>query len=157
MKTLKFELITPERVLYRQEAERVSLPTATGEITVLPGHIGLVAALVPGIARLTVNGKSEEVAVSGGFIQVGKDSVRVLADTAERGEELDISVIEDAKKRADKVMKEAVRLDDNSYAAAIAGMEREMARYKLAIKRRHSPKGTPTIDKSALPQDENPV
>ncbi|MBI5654672.1 ATP synthase F1 subunit epsilon [Candidatus Uhrbacteria bacterium] len=156
MNTLKFELITPERVLYRQEAEKVTLPTANGEITVLPGHIGLVTALVPGIAKLTINGKPEEVAVSGGFIQVGKDSVRVLADTAERGEDLDIGVIEEARKRAEKVMKEAVRLDDNQFAAAVAAMEREMARYKL-VRRRPAPRNAPTVDKASLPQDENPV
>jgi len=153
---IHFELITPERVLYRQAADQVTLPTAQGEITVLPGHIGLVAALVPGIARLKIGGRIEEVAVSGGFIQVGADKVRVLADTAERGEELDLSVIEEARKRAEKVMKEAVRLDDNSYAAAVAAMEREMARYKLA-QRRHAPRSAPTVDKASLPHDENPL
>jgi len=132
------------------------LPTAQGEITILPGHISLVAALVPGIARLKAGGREEEVAVSGGFIQVGKDRVRVLADTAERGEELDLSVIEEAKQRAEKVMKEAVRLDDNSYAAAMAAMGRELARYKLA-QRRHAPRTAPTVDKASLPPDENPV
>ncbi len=152
---IHFELITPERVVYRQEADQVTLPTAQGEITVLPGHASLVAALVPGIARLKTKGTEEEVAVSGGFIEVGNDKVRVLADTAERGEELDISVIEEAKKRAEKVMQEAARQDDVSFAAAMASMEREMARYKLA-KRRRAPKQTPTIDSAALPTDENP-
>jgi len=144
--SIQFELITPERVVFRKEADKITLPTAEGEITILPGHIGLVAALVPGIAKLTTKGKEEEVAVSGGFIQVGKDLVRVLADTAERGEELDLGVIEEAKKRAEKVMKEAVRLDDNQYAMAVAAMEREIARYKLAQKRKHAPRSTPSID-----------
>ncbi|MDQ7814784.1 MAG: ATP synthase F1 subunit epsilon [Patescibacteria group bacterium] len=153
---IHFELITPERVVYRQEADQVTLPTANGEITVLPGHASLVAALVPGIARLKLRGVEEEVAVSGGFIEVGGDKVRVLADTAERGEELEISVIEEAKKRAEKVMQEAARQDDVSFAAAMAAMEREMARYKLA-KRRRTPKQTPTIDSAVLPSDENPV
>ncbi len=143
---IHFELITPERVVFRREADKITLPTAAGEITVLPGHIGLVAALVPGIAKLKTQDGEEEVAVSGGFIQVGKDQVRVLADTAERGEELDLNVIEEAKRRAEKVMKEAVRLDDNQYAAAVAAMEREMARFKLAQRRKHAPRSTPTID-----------
>lgn len=150
--SIQFELITPERVVFRKEADKITLPTAEGEITVLPGHIGLVAALVPGIARLKTAEGEEEVAVSGGFIQVGGDRVRVLADTAERGEELDLSVIEEAKRRADKVMKEAVRLDDNQYAAAVAAMEREMARYKLAQKRRHVPRSGPTIDTESVPK-----
>ncbi|MFA4954674.1 MAG: ATP synthase F1 subunit epsilon [Patescibacteria group bacterium] len=153
---MHFELITPERVVFRQEVDQVTLPTAEGEITVLPQHIPLVAALVPGIARLKTGGQVEEVAVSGGFIEVGGDNVRVLADTAERGEELDLTAIEQAKTRAQKVMREAVQADDKSYAMAMAGMEREMARYKLA-KRYKSPKHTPTIDSASLPPDVNRV
>ncbi len=153
---INFELITPERVLYRQEADRVTLPTSQGEITILPGHAELVAALVPGIAKLKVGTREEEVAVSGGFIQISKNKVRVLADTAERGEELDLTIIEQAKQRAAKVMREAVRLDDNSYSAAVAAMERELARYKLA-QRRHAPRSGHAVDKASLPQDENPV
>jgi F-type H+-transporting ATPase subunit epsilon len=149
---LHFELITPDRVVFRKEADKITLPTAEGEITVLPGHIGLVAALVPGIAKLVTKGEEEEVAVSGGFIQVGKDQVRVLADTAERGEELDLDVIEEAKKRAEKVMQEAARLDDNQFAAAIAAMEREMARYKLVQKRRPAPRNMPTVDTGDVPK-----
>jgi F-type H+-transporting ATPase subunit epsilon len=149
---LHFELITPDRVVFRKEADKITLPTAEGEITVLPGHIGLVAALVPGIARLTAQDHEEEVAVSGGFIQVGKDQVRVLADTAERGEELDLGVIEEAKRRAEKVMQEAARLDDNQFAAAIAAMQREMARYKLAQKRRPASRAMPTIDEQDVPK-----
>lgn len=149
---MHFELITPERVVFRQDVDQVTLPTAAGEITILPNHVPLVTALVAGIARLKTQGKDEEVAVSGGFIEVAQDNVRVLADTAERGEELNMSAIEQAKERAQKVMREAVKEDDKSYAAAMAAVEREMARYKLA-KRYKSPKHTPTIDSATLPPD----
>lgn len=143
-----FELITPERVVYQREVEAVSLPTELGEITVLPHHAPLVAKLVPGVGRVVFEGQEEEIAVSGGFVVVearsprpsdGQDDpaptmLRVLADSAERGSELDLSVIEAAKQRAEELMTQAVRADDNAYAAAAAALERELARYRVAVK-----------------------
>ncbi|MBI4138848.1 ATP synthase F1 subunit epsilon [Candidatus Uhrbacteria bacterium] len=139
---IHFELITPERVMYRQEISQLTIPTTTGEITILPNHLPLVTALSPGIARITVGGRTEEIAVAGGLVTVEKGSrVRILADSAERGEELDLSVIDEAKKRAEKLMTEAVRQDDQTYARAAAELERELARYRVATrhKRSHHP------------------
>lgn len=153
---IHFELVTPERVVFRQDVDAVTLPTMEGEVTILPGHIPMVAALVAGVARLK-NGKIvEDVAVSGGFIEVQSGSiVRVLADTAERGIELDLKTIEEAKTRAEQVMKEAVRMNDQEFAMAAAALEREFARFKVA--RKHAGRFAPTIDKAILPSDENPV
>lgn len=130
-----FELTTPEKVVFRQEIDQATLPTMDGEITILPGHIALVAQLVPGVATLKENGIKEDVAVSGGFIQVdGKGKVTVLADTAERGMNLNLEDIEKAKQRAEQVMKSTVRGDDETFAHAAAELERELARYRVALK-----------------------
>lgn len=154
---IHFELVTPERIVFRQEIDQVTLPTAQGEITVLPNHLPLVASLSPGVARLKKGGVEEDVAVSGGFIEIGADNkVRVLADTAERGFELNFDAIEAAKTRAEQVMKETVRSDDVAFAAAAAGLERELARYRVAHKHRGAAH-VPTIDSANLPHDENPV
>lgn len=154
---LHFELVTPERVVFKTDADRITLPTAEGEITVLPHHVPLVARLVAGIATLVVGGVEEEVAVSGGFIEVGEgDNVRVLADTAERGVELDISVIEAAKIRAEEVMRNVAQTDDNAYAMAAASLQRELAREKVA-RRARAGRRVPTLDAANLPHDENPV
>lgn len=153
---IHFVLVTPERVLLREEVDEVTLPTSEGEITILPNHIPLVASLVAGVATVKKGNSTDEIAVSGGFIEVQNGSkIRVLADTAERGHELDISVIEQAKQRAENVMKEAVRADDTQYAAAAAAMERELARYKVAHKHRGSAHGP--MNASNLPSDKNPV
>lgn len=153
---LQFELVTPERLVFRESVESVTLPTAEGEITVLPQHADLVAALVPGVAHFVKDGSEEDVAVSGGFIEItGGNRVRVLADTAERGFELDVTAIEAAKERAEKVMHEAVRSDDASYAAAAAALERELARYRVALRHRTA-RRVPTIESANLPSDENP-
>jgi F-type H+-transporting ATPase subunit epsilon len=154
--SLHFELVTPERTVFKKAIDQVTLPTSMGEITILANHLPLVASLVPGVARLKTGSEEEEVAVSGGFIEVGKDSVRVLADTAERGEELDLSVIEEAKKRAEQVMKETVKSDDVSFAAAAAALERELARFRVARKHAGRRRGvTPTMNDASIPMDQN--
>jgi F-type H+-transporting ATPase subunit epsilon len=132
-----FKLVTPERVLFEEEVLSATLPTETGEITVLPNHVPLVTNLVPGVAELKLkDGNIEDVALSSGCIKIGENTITVLADTAERGEELDLSVIEEAKAKADKLMKEKVSESEESFAEAAAIMERELARYKAVNKYR---------------------
>jgi F-type H+-transporting ATPase subunit epsilon len=109
------------------------------------------------VAELTrKDGSAEDVALSGGFIQVGEDNrITVLADTAERGDELDIKVIEEARARAEKLMKERISESEESFAEAAAMMERELARYKAVNKYRQR-KGIRTssvIEKRRIPKD----
>lgn len=142
---LHFRLVTPERVLMDTEVVSVSLPTADGEITVLKNHAPLAATLIAGIARIRKpDGTGEDVAVSDGVIYINETGmVSVLAQTAEHGKELDLSVIEEARDRAQKVMSEAAKQDDVAFAAAAAELERELARYRLATKHRKSHGVTP--------------
>ncbi len=136
---LHFKLVTPDRVLLDAEVSSVSLPTPEGEITVLHHHIPLATLLVPGIIHIKQSGGEDEVAVSGGFVEVKRDgTVLVLADTAERGQELELSTIEEAKNRAKAVMSHAARQDDEAFALAAAALERELARYRVASKHRAS-------------------
>lgn len=159
MTKLLFELITPEKVVFRQEVDQVTLPTMDGEITVMPNHIPLVAQLVPGVMGLKHNGNKEDVAVSGGFIQVdGKGKVTVLADTAERGMNLNLEDIEKAKKRAEDVLKTTVRGDDETFAHAAAELERELARYKVALKyKKEGHRISPAGKDMELTDDAGPV
>lgn len=136
--TFHCRLLTPERTLFEQEVASLSLPTEAGDITILPEHVALTSVLASGIARLVdVSGHEQELAVSNGFIQVEEGgSVTILANTAERGEELDLTTIEGAKKRAEEVMRQAIGRDDVSFAAASAGLKRELARERLAMRHR---------------------
>jgi len=123
--------------LLREKVRQVSVPTESGEITVLPGHIPLIAPIPAGELRaMRSDGSIELMAVSGGFVTVHTDdTVVILADTAERAEELDLADIEAAKKRAEKVMAE--KHDDvERYADASAHLARELARWKVANKYR---------------------
>ncbi len=160
MSLLQFKLVTPEKVVFEKKVSQVTLPTMDGEISILPGHIPLVAELVPGIAMLREHNETEDVAVSGGFIQVDNQAnVTVLADTAERGEDLNLKDIEKAKTRAEQVMRESARGNDEAFARAAAELERELARYRVArkykaVKSQHSKEPYPD---SELTDDTGPV
>ena len=142
-KQMRFEIATPERIVCTHEAViQVTLPTQMGEITVLPNHIPLIANLVSG--EITVKTTTEEIymACSGGFIQVTPYRIVVLADTAERVEELVLEEIEKARERAVQLVKEKHK-DEVASASAVAALERELARYRVVIKRKgHRPTKT---------------
>jgi len=143
-KTIKFEIVTPERVVFQKDILQISVPTTSGEITVLPDHIPLVSVLKPGVLELKLTDNSSEIlSVSGGFIEVMKDKVVILADTAERAEELDEKRIKEAQERAEKLKTEARNIDDVQFAAVAAKLEKELARLR-AVSRWRRLKGTDT-------------
>lgn len=134
-KTIKFEIVTPERVVLKEQVVQVTVPTKQGEITVLPGHIPLVASLMPGVIEIAKeDGEQEVMSVSGGFIEVLKDKIVILADTAERAEEIDIDRVEEAKKRAEEIKKDTRHFDRERFVNISANIAKELARTK-AIKR----------------------
>ncbi|MDD3284310.1 MAG: ATP synthase F1 subunit epsilon [Patescibacteria group bacterium] len=130
MSLIKFEIVTPERVVLKETIKSITVPTKKGIITILPRHIPLVGILVPGVAEIKKeNGEIEVFAVSSGFIEVQRDKVIMLADTAELAKEIDI---ERAKKRAEEVKKEIENKDDVDFAGVQAYIEKELARVKAA-------------------------
>jgi F-type H+-transporting ATPase subunit epsilon len=135
-KQLQFKITTPEREVYNSQVDQVTIPTRTGEITVLPEHIPLVAILVPG--ELVIKKDKEEIslAVSSGFVEVLPDKVTILADTAELAEELDERAIEEAHQRAIDMQKEK-RFDAEEYTALAAQIQKELARLKVARKKKY--------------------
>ncbi len=134
---LHVELITPDRAVFSGDVDSVSIPTPDGEITVLPHHIPLISIVVPGSVVVRQKGKEQLFAVSRGVIEVDGQSVRILADTAERADELEEAAIEKAKEQAKKLMEEK-RYDAEGMAEATAVLERELARLKVV--RRHRTK-----------------
>jgi len=133
-KTIKFEIVTPERIVLKEEVLQVTVPTQSGEITVLPDHIPLVSILRPGVLELKkANGESEIISVSGGFVEVLKNKIVILADTAERAIELDEAKIEEARAKAEE-MKKWKDADAVQFAEANALIEKQLARSK-AVRR----------------------
>lgn len=134
---LTYSIITPERTVAEGEARQISISTKEGEITIRPGHAELTTLVVPGEMRVMQQGGGEIfLAVSTGVLQVVKNEITILADTAERSEELALEAIGRAKAEADAVLKSVRMGDDVAYAAAAAMLERELARYRVAVKRK---------------------
>ncbi|HCC23803.1 TPA: F0F1 ATP synthase subunit epsilon [Candidatus Falkowbacteria bacterium] len=132
---MNFKIATPEKVVFKEEVDQITLPTIAGEITILPNHIPLVGVLKPGEIRI-INGKEEKhLAVSGGFIEVLADKVVLLADTAERAEELDVERAEAARKRAEEALTQK-RVDAKEFARLTAMIEKETVRIRVAKKHR---------------------
>ncbi|MCF7860005.1 ATP synthase F1 subunit epsilon [Patescibacteria group bacterium] len=134
-KTIKFEIVTPENTVLSKEIIQVTVPTQDGEITILPEHIPLVSILIPGVLEIkTVDQEMEIISVSGGFIEVLRDKVVILADTAERAQDLDENLIVAAKTKAEKAKADALSHTDYDLSAVAARLEVEMARERALHK-----------------------
>lgn len=137
---LKFKIVTPEKVIYENEINQVTIPTMSGEITILPNHIPLVSVLKAGELKIKDKNGEHNLAVSGGFLEVrGNNEIVILADHAERAEEIDIQKAEEARKRADEQMKGIKNVQDIDYARLQAVIDRELNKLKIAKKYRHLP------------------
>jgi F-type H+-transporting ATPase subunit epsilon len=134
MTKIKFKIVTPEKTVYEDTVDQVTLPTQDGEITVLPNHIPLISILTSGELVAKKGGEEIAMAVSGGMIEVRANEITILADTAERAEEIDIKRAEEARERAEKLKDEKIRMDETEYAAVAALMERNLARIRVAKK-----------------------
>ena len=137
MDKLKFEIVTAERVIYSDDVDIVVAPGIEGQLGILPGHAPLMTMLQPG--ELLVRKDGEEVAmfVSGGFLEVMGDRVTVLADVAERVDEIDIDRAEAARCRAEDRIKACSAEADLTRAEA--ALRRSLVRLKIAERRRKKP------------------
>ncbi|MEK7511991.1 MAG: ATP synthase F1 subunit epsilon, partial [Patescibacteria group bacterium] len=115
---INFKIATPERVVFKDEVDSITLPTQSGEITILPNHLPLISVLKPGDIVIKKGNDAFDIAVSGGFIEVLSTKVVVLADTAERSEEIDVARAEAAVKRAQTLREE--KLTDSREFAKVA-------------------------------------
>ncbi len=134
MSRIRFKIITPERIVFEDEVDQATLPTAEGEITVLPNHIPLISVLKSGELIVKKGGEEIDIAVSGGIIEVQNNEITILADTAERAEEIDVKRAEEAKKRAEELKSKRILADETQYAIVAANLEKNLARIKVAQK-----------------------
>ena len=139
MPKLNFEIITPDKIVYKDEINQITLPTAEGEITILPGHIPLVSQTKPGEIVIKKNDEIKHMAVMRGFVEIADDNIHLMADAAELAEEIDERRAEEARERAQKAREEAK--DQVEFADATVALERALTRIKIAKhKRRHHAK-----------------
>ena len=135
--SIELVIVTPERQLLRESVVEVTLPGAAGALGILPGHAPLITEL--GIGELTyrAKGASEagDLAVISGFAEVLGDRVTVLAETAERPEEIDVARAEEARKRAEQRLATASSDPDVDWSRAAVALQRSLIRIQVARKR----------------------
>jgi F-type H+-transporting ATPase subunit epsilon len=134
--SIELIIVTPERQLLRQSVVEVTLPGAEGQLGVLPGHAPLITELGIGELSYETKGSSESVAVAviSGFAEILGDRVTVLAETAERPEEIDISRAEEAKKRAEERLAAAASDANIDWGRAAVALQRSLIRIQVARK-----------------------
>jgi len=126
--TLDLELVTPERPRVHEQVSEAQIPCKDGYVGILPGHAPLLGELGSGFLAYVVRGERRYLAVHGGFLEVLEDHVRVLADAAERADEIDVARARAAQRRAlDQVLNPGF-----DGTVALAALQRAQTRIALA-------------------------
>ncbi len=130
--TLELEIVTPERLVVKDRAEEIQIPGRNGYLGVLPGHAPLITELAVGEIVYTNAGVSTRLSVAWGFAEVLPDKVTILAETAERAEDIDVARAEAARERAQESLKQAG--DSAAFEEASLALARAEARIAVAKK-----------------------
>jgi F-type H+-transporting ATPase subunit epsilon len=130
--TIQLEIVTPERLVVNEAVEYIEIPGKTGHLGVLPGHAPLISELAAGELTYRMGNQTKRVAVAWGFAEVLQTKVTVLAETAEKAEEIDIARAEAAKRKAEAELQKA---GPEGNAEANAALERATARLDVAGKK----------------------
>ncbi|HKE32115.1 MAG TPA: F0F1 ATP synthase subunit epsilon [Candidatus Angelobacter sp.] len=129
--TLQLEIVTPERLVVKADAEEIQIPGMSGYLGVLPGHAPLITELAVGEISYRAEGKVERLAVAWGFAEVLPDKVTILAEVAEKAEEIDVVRAREEKQQAEEKLRKAGPGGDPE---AQAMLDRANARLAVAAK-----------------------
>ena len=132
---LHLQIITPEKTVFDDDVDQVSLPTENGQITILPKHTNLITTIEPGELIIRKHQKDNHMAAGYGFAKVTSIGVKVLVDIAAGEEEIEEKAIEAAKKAAEEALAQKHQLSEEEFATAAANLQKALT--QLKIKRRH--------------------
>ncbi len=127
--TIQLDVVTPERQVIAQEVEEVLLPGSEGYFGVLPRHVSMVSALKPGMLKYRAGGEEVVYAIGGGYAEVTPDKIIVLADTAERADDIDLEAARQARVRALAQLKQG--LQGAAQEAAEISLKKALARLQV--------------------------
>jgi F-type H+-transporting ATPase subunit epsilon len=133
MAQMHLKIVTPEKEVFNEQVEMVTVPSADGELGILPHHAALMAKLVPGELQIKRGSKTDILATGDGFLQVAENVVTIMTDLAVDEKEIDEKAVEEARKRAEQAL--AQTQSDEEYAETLAILEKSLA--QLRVKRRH--------------------
>ena len=137
MAPMNLEIITAERVVYSDEVDVVVAPAMEGEVGILPHHAPLMTVIMPGEIMVRKDGEETYLAVGGGFLEMMANKVTILADSAERSDEIDEARVQEAMRRAEERIQ--MRVSDVDLERAVSALRRSQARLKVAQRRRSRP------------------
>lgn len=130
-KTFKLKIISPDGLLLDREVESLTVPTTSGEITILANHIPLMTQLAHGEMLATVGDEQLPIAVAGGFLKIENNEVDVLADYALAAEHVTEEKLEQAMKRADEIRAMKDTISHEQFEAFEGELERALALSKI--------------------------
>lgn len=131
MSDIRLDVVTAERMVYSDSVDMVVAPGFEGQLGILPHHTPLMTALLPGELRIKKGGEEVSLVISGGFLEVRPDKVVVLADTAERADEIDVERAEAARRRAQERLSQQREFGIDGTRAE-ASLRRSLARLRVA-------------------------
>ena len=129
---LVLEIITPTKVVLKEEVDEITLPTLNGEISILPNHVNLFTKITPGEMVIRRNNKQDLFAITGGFLEVSSNHVSILADHAIHSADIEIAKAQEAQERARQAMKN--KEDRRAYLTAEADLRKALLELKVAKK-----------------------
>lgn len=132
---IRCEIVSQDRMVFEGDADIITVPGIYGEMGILPNHAPLLSTLQYGILKVRYHGEEEIFAIAGGVIEVQPDLVTVMADSAENVREIDVNRAEEAKRRAEDLLKQAPPSDTDAYLAVEAAIRRSNLR--LDVVRRY--------------------
>lgn len=137
MTKLSLEVITPTKIVLKEEADEITVTTADGEISILPGHVDLFTKLVPTEMVIRNGDKTDYFAITGGFLEVSKNQVNILADYAVRAQDIEVAKVREAQERAEKLMKN--KEENKEFIVAEAELRKSLLQLKVARKHKARP------------------
>lgn len=134
---MQLDIVTPEKNVFSGTITSLSVPTTTGEITILPGHINLLTEIIPGELVIKEK-KTQYMGITGGFLEINNNTITILADFAVDSEEIAVKQAVEAEKRAAGLKKRmSENISQQDLAIAAGELRRSLMVMNVAIKRRH--------------------
>lgn len=131
MADLNLEIVTPEKKVFDDTVDVVTVPTAGGEVGILPNHAPLISSLKPGILSYSTKGATERMVIAGGFVEVSSNKVSILADVAERSDEINTESAKTERDAAEKILKDWKGTEEE-LEVELEKLEKSQARLQLS-------------------------
>ncbi len=131
MADLHLEIVTPEKKVFDDAVDVVNIPTAGGEVGILPNHAPLISTLKPGILSYSTKGATERMVIAGGFVEINSNKVSILADVAERSDEINTESARVERDEAEKILKDWKGTEEE-LEVELEKLEKSQARLQLS-------------------------